>query len=228
MTGDQRTVLVVVAHPDDEILGCGGTLCKLIAEGARVYIVYLSEGVNSRAASSALSRIDRLASRDAVVERLRVSGVYQFDLPDNSFDSVPFLGIVQLLEEVILQTKPSLIFTHFRHDLNIDHRLAFNAVLTAVRPQAGTSVKGIYSFEVPSSTEWAFNANDNFSPNYFVDISNFMEEKKSLLALYRAEMRDYPHPRSFENVESLARVRGATIGLIFAEGFSMIWSRDDL
>ena len=136
-------------------------------------------------------------------------------------DTVPFLSIVQSIEEEIKNFKPSIIFTHFENDLNVDHRLVFKAVLTATRPKSKTFVNKIYCFEIPSSTDFNFSRNKNklFNPNYFVNIESFIKKKIDCLKIYKSEMRSWPHPRSLKGVKNLTQYRGSLVGLKFAEAF---------
>ncbi|MGM0695002.1 MAG: PIG-L deacetylase family protein [Pseudomonadota bacterium] len=217
-----KSVLVIVAHSDDEALGCGGSIAAQTDRGKEVNVVFLTNGVGSRNTDKSAPSIERRleASRKAG-EVLGVKEITQFDFPDNRLDSVPLLDIVQAIEPVISDLRPSVILTHHAHDLNVDHRVCHQAVLTACRPQPGHSVKTILGFEVASSTEWAFSA-PAFVPNYYVDISTQLEKKLQALDAYREEMRPAPHPRSASSIEALARWRGAIVGCTAAEAFSVI------
>ena len=140
-------------------------------------------------------------------------------LPDNRLDSLPLLHVVQPLEAIIREMSPEIIYTHHYGDLNVDHRVAHQAVMTACRPLPGAGVKEIYAFEVLSSTEWATPGCHPFLPNHFVDISEHLATKLQALAVYREEMRDPPHSRSIDNLNYLARLRGHTVGVVAAEAF---------
>ena len=141
--------------------------------------------------------------------------------PDNAMDSIPLLRIVRFIEQEIEKFQPTIIYTHWSGDLNIDHRRTAEATFTASRPLPGRKIKKILSFEIPSSTEWGVTS-AQFKPNYFIDITQVRERKISLLNFYDDEMRLFPHPRSYENVNSLAQIRGATVGVEAAEGFELI------
>ena len=217
-----KRIIVVAAHPDDEALGCGGTIAAEAREGAEVTVVFMTNGVGARHTREQDSQVSRrLAASRAACEILGVSRVEQLDFPDNRLDRVPLLDIVQAIEPIISDTTPSVVLTHYAYDLNVDHRVCHQAVLTACRPQAGHSVKTILSFEVASSTEWAFSSR-GFQPNYFVDISSSLETKLRALDAYSEEMRAAPHPRSPGGIEALARWRGATVGCHEAEAFSVV------
>lgn len=217
----QAPVLIVAAHPDDEVLGCGGTIAKLADTGVPVHVVFLADGVHSRGGESNAQELE--ARRQAAVkacEILGVSSVSFRDFPDNCMDTVPLLDITRTVEHYLHEYQPSAVFTHHGGDVNIDHRRTFEAVTVACRPQMGNTVKSILSFEVPSSTEWQLTGNAlAFVPNWFVDISATLGRKMAALQAYEFEMRDWPHPRSYQGVEHLAKWRGATVGAEAAEAF---------
>jgi len=216
----KRKVLVVAAHPDDEILGCGGTIARLINEGYEAYTLVLGEGITSRSGKKG-GKIEELKKQMEKADKLLgIKKVFSFDLPDNKFDTVPLLDIIKKIETVKSKIKPGIIFTHFRNDLNIDHKKTYEAVLTATRPMENETVKTIYSFEVLSSTEW--NYPTTFSPNVFFDISKTIDKKIEAMKCYKNEIREFPHPRSIETIKSNAKTYGSKIGLKYAEPFEMI------
>ncbi len=220
-------ILIVAAHPDDEVLGAGGTILKHVKNGDHVSILILSDGEASRGATvtQIKKRIDQ-AKKAAKI--LGAKKVILEILPDNQFDSVPLLEIVKIVERVINKIKPSIIYTHFGEDLNIDHRLTFQAVLTACRPQPKFFVKKILAFEVLSSTEWQEKKKKSlFCPTHYSDISSFIGQKLKALEVYADELRPYPHPRSKEGVKILARYRGLEAGYKYAEAFQIIRTLED-
>jgi LmbE family N-acetylglucosaminyl deacetylase len=218
-----KNILVVAAHPDDEALGCGGTIARLAAEGCNVRLLFLADGENARSADNAGSIAERRSMAIAAAEALGAVAPTCLEFPDNRLDSVDLLDLVQPIERHADALRPDVVFTHFPGDLNVDHRLCSQAVLTAFRPVPGQTVRSIFAFEVPSSTEWQFGAADQgFSPNAFFDISDHLEAKRAALRAYSKEMRPYPHARSIEAVEALARWRGATIGVEAAEAFMVL------
>jgi N-acetylglucosamine malate deacetylase 1 len=220
-----QKVLVVAAHPDDEVLGCGGTIAKLTAQGTQVYVGFIADGVSSRSENLILDDKEHLVRRDAAkkaCQHLGVELVEFYDMPDNQLDTVSQLEVTQLIEGMIDTYKPDTIFTHHIGDVNIDHQCVHKAVMTACRPQQGSTVKLILSFEVPSSTEWLFPGSaPSFAPNWFIDISETIDKKLEALMAYEAELREWPHPRSLKGVNHLACWRGATIGVNFAEAFML-------
>ena len=217
-----RNVVIVAAHSDDEALGCGGTIARHAMEGDTVHAVFMADGVSSRPGSTGEELRDRVAAARRAHEILGIQRVEYLGLPDNRMDSEPLLDIVKNLERVLQSMDPEIIYTHHHGDLNVDHRITHQAVMTVCRPTPGASVRAIYGFEVLSSTEWATPQQDPFLPNAFVDISAFLETKLQALRAYRSEMRDHPHSRSLEHVECLARHRGYSAGVGAAEAFMVI------
>lgn len=220
-----KKILVIAAHPDDEVLGCGGTMARLAKEGNQVYTAILGEGITSRDESrDRASRHTELANlKKHIQEANQVLGVkesFSFDLPDNRFDSVPLLDVVKIVEQVNAKIEPDIIFTHYQNDLNVDHGITYRAVLTATRPMKTESVKEIYAFEVLSSTEWNFPL--SFSPDCFFDITHTIDLKESAMAEYKSELRTYPHPRSLMGIRLQAEAWGMKTGLGFAEAFKTI------
>lgn len=146
-------------------------------------------------------------------------------MSDNSFDNYNLLKIVKIIESYLKKIKPIIVFTHNKHDLNIDHRITFESTLTACRPLNESSVKRLLCFEIVSSTEWAFGSFSNsFKPNFFIDIEKNIKNKIKSLKFYKSELRKYPHPRSLKNIENLSMIRGASVGLKNAEAFECIYN----
>ncbi len=215
-------ILVIAAHPDDEILGCGGTMAKHSDNGDDVFVLFLADGESSRMPSSENGKIieKRYDSARRACEKLGAYEPFFLGMPDNMLDTIPLLDIVKRVEKKITEVQANIIYTHHGGDLNIDHRICHQAVITAARPQPGTTVQAIYSFEVNSSTEWATKSiGEPFSPNYFIDITKYLAKKKRALEEYHYELKDYPHPRSLEGVIALTRVRGIAVGFEYAESF---------
>lgn len=213
-----KTVVIVAAHPDDEVLGCAGTMALHSAAGDKVHVIFMADGENARAAQT-----PQLASRKqaahAAAKVLGVQSVRFLDFADNAMDSVPLLTINQALEKALQPLQPELIYTHFGGDLNIDHRLTYQAVLTACRPQPGQSVRGIYCFEVPSSTEWTAQQQAPFRPQLFIDISSVQQQVNDALHCYAAELRPWPHSRSLQAISLRQQWRGSNVGLTAVEAF---------
>lgn len=217
-----KSILVVVAHPDDEVLGCGGTIAKHVAKGDQVQIVFMADGVGSRGPGGSEEYQPRNQARDEALATLGVSRHHTLDFPDNRMDSLPLLDVVQALELIIEQVQPTRVYTHHHGDLNVDHRVTHQTVMTACRPVPGNSVREILTFEVMSSTEWATPGFATFVPNTFVDISDHVQTKLEALAAYDMEMRPTPHSRSISHLESLAKHRGNCVGVEAAEAFELV------
>jgi LmbE family N-acetylglucosaminyl deacetylase len=220
--------MVIAAHADDEALGCGGTLARHCAEGCAVDFLFLADGVSARQqAYDPAACADARASRKemAAAAAVAVGGLPPrfLDLPDNRLDRLDFLDVVKSVEAVIEDVRPSVVYTNHANDLNIDHRITHQAVLTACRPVAGCSVRAIYAFETLSSTEWApTGSGQPFQPSRFVDISDYLDAKRAAVSAYSKEMHAFPHPRSLETIEALWKVRGAQAGMHAAEAFVVV------
>lgn len=235
------SILTIAAHPDDEVLGCGGTIAKLTAAGHSVSVLIFTDGVSARVYGKYLNGAEQLRLECEISERriaarsaatiLGVRNVTLLGLLDQQLDAVRLIELTQDVEKKIKDLKPERVYTHSKHDLNLDHQLVAKAVLTATRPGV-TSVREVYAFEVPSSTEWAFN--NGFKPNIFEDIScyckgwydsseipTYLDMKLKALHCYESELRPFPHPRSEEVVRALAAWRGATAGVSAAEAFEV-------
>lgn len=218
-------VLIVAAHPDDEILGVGATAAKRAAQGDRVRALILGEGQTSRWES-------RDNAPESAVESLHMDTwkaakcigyetVYFGDFPDNRFDHVDLLDLVKYVETIIKEFSPEVVYTHHGGDLNIDHQRTCQAVLTAARP-VGNIVKEIYAFETLSSTEWEFSYQNHFRPNVFEPVGNFMQAKLEAMKCYGSELREFPHPRSLEGMRISAHRYGSVVGREFAEAFMLL------
>ena len=225
--GAQR-VLVVAAHPDDEVLGCGGTIACHAEAGDQVQVLIVAEGATSRQqqrdrlqATQELSLLAQAARKAGAI--LGASGVELLDLPDNRLDSLDRLDLIKRIEECIERHQPQVVYVHHVGDVNVDHRRLHEAVVTACRPTPGHSVQRLLSFEVASSSEWQPPGSaPAFQPNWFVDISAHWPRKREALAAYASEMRPWPHARSMEALEHLARWRGAQVGVEAAEAFCLL------
>lgn len=223
------SVLVVAAHPDDEILGCGGTMTRLVREGHEVRIAILAEGMSSRYAHREDAEPQHLqhlhARAQQAADTVGAKELVLCKLPDNRLDTVPLLDVVKTVEDLIARFRPGTIYTHHPGDLNVDHGVVHRAVLTATRPVSGQCVRQIYAFEVPSSTEWAFQRIEPlFRPNVFVDIADTLETKIAAMDCYDTETRNFPHPRSAEALRAIATRWGSVAGLRAAEAFELIRS----
>lgn len=224
MIHNEKTILVVSAHPDDETIGCGGTIAKHISQGDRVYGLSFTNGISSRdniKDYDTLSR-DRERASDMAANILGFTWVRKGQYPDNMLDTIPLLDLAKYIEETKVNILPDIIYTHSSADLNIDHRRVHEATLIAFRAQPNETWQEIRAYEVASSTEWGIKA---FNPNLFVNIDSFISKKVKALECYLMEMRDTPHPRSISSIENLNKVRGSQAGFNYSEAFEVIKSR---
>ncbi len=223
-----QSILVVAAHPDDEVLGCGGTIARHADAGDLVRVLIVAEGATSRQGqrdraqvADELTRLAQAAQTASTI--LGAVGVELMDLPDNRLDSLDRLDLIKQIEERIARDQPQVVYVHHAGDVNVDHRRLHEAVVTACRPIPGQPVRRLLSFEAASSTEWQPPGSaPAFHPNWFVDISSQWERKCLALEAYASEMRPWPHARSIESLEHLARWRGAQVGVEAAEAFCLL------
>jgi LmbE family N-acetylglucosaminyl deacetylase len=221
-------VLVIAAHPDDEVLGCGGTIARHADAGDQVKVLIVAEGATSRQeqrdrlqAGGELSALAQAAQTAGSI--LGAAGVELLDLPDNRLDSLDRLDLIKHIEQHIHRHQPQVVYVHHAGDVNVDHRRLHEAVVTACRPTPGHPVRRLISFEVASSSEWQPPGSaPAFQPNWFVDISDQWQRKRQALLAYSSEMRPWPHARSLEALEHLARWRGAQVGVEAAEAFCLL------
>lgn len=230
MDFNNKRILLVVAHPDDELLGVGATMNKFINEQNCVArVIILGEGITSRADQRDPKKWEKeLEIHKNNIEQARKSIGYNsvgvYDFPDNRFDTVALLDIIKVIEKEKEEFQPNLIFTHHGGDVNIDHQRTFEAVITACRPMENEKVQGIISFETPSGTEWRASSDPkHFIPNLFVKVSlQNIEAKINGMESYEFEKRKYPHPRSPKALKILAQRYGIQVGTDFAEAFDII------
>ncbi|MBL75324.1 MAG: GlcNAc-PI de-N-acetylase [Chloroflexi bacterium] len=235
-------ILVVAAHPDDEVLGMGGTIKKLTKNKNRVKIVIMATGIAARRSTNYqnstrynITENDQKTIKKQIMtvkshakkaaKLLGVTDIEFLDFPDNEMDTISNLELTKSVEHIIQKFKPEIVYTHTPFDVNVDHVCCYNAVLTATRPKKKTIVKKLLSFEVPSSTEWNFTS--VFTPNIFVDISKELSSKIKALECYKTELQEFPHPRSSKALESIGNRWGTVSGYLVAEAFSLIRSLED-
>lgn len=214
-------VLIVAAHPDDEVLGVGGTLAKHVQAGDQVHILLMADGETSRDGGHQIEARKQAAQDCAKV--LGAKTTQCLNLPDNQMDTIPLLDIVKKIEHAIDQIKPNIVYTHHPNDLNIDHDITSRAVVTACRPVWPFTISKILAFETLSCTEWSDAYSGNaFTPDYFVDVTGSWSVKCAALECYKSELRAFPHPRSYEALEALATYRGVQVGCKKAEAFKTL------
>jgi LmbE family N-acetylglucosaminyl deacetylase len=222
--------LVIAAHPDDEILGCGGTMARLTQEGYEITIAILGEGITSRFAQREEAEPELLRQLHVkAAEAGRIVGVHDvrlYKLPDNRFDTLPLLDVIKIIESLVAEVQPEIVFTQHGGDLNIDHVVTFRATLTATRPLPDSPVRQLYAYEVASSTEWSFQTfSPAFRPNAFFDITGTVDKKISAMRVYDSEVRGFPHPRSTEALAQQVGHWGSVVGVHAAEAFQLVRAR---
>ena len=222
--------MVVAAHPDDELLGLGATMHKLIKEqGVKVHVIILGEGITSRSDTRDTEKWKEVlkehrANINAAGSHIGYKSIHTYNFSDNRFDSHALLDIVKVVEKEKEEFKPEIIFTHNAGDLNIDHQLTFQAVMTATRPMEDEEVTTIICFETSSATDWQYsNHPEQFHPNLYIEIrEEDLKAKQDAMSEYKFENRPYPHPRSLKALRTLAEYRGYTSGNHMAEAFEIV------
>lgn len=224
MSPEINRVLIIAAHPDDEVLGCGGLLSRLKLSGSAVMVVVLGEGSSCRYVQPYAEKLqeDIEARRNGFLAAMNLFSITNFqlhDLPCGRFDTVPIIEINKMIERMILEFKPSIVFTHYEYDVNNDHRIVNRAVKMATRPATDGSVQSVLEFEVLSSSECAFDGKP-FIPNFFYKLTRKdVDLKSQALECYESEVSDFPFPRSSRGIEVQAMYRGMQCGSVFAEAF---------
>lgn len=217
-------ILVIAAHPDDEVLGCGATIAKHVKQGDIVEILILGDGITARYEENELNNPEvvekvRKINEDAI-NASRVMGVARLEIkgyPCTRFDKFPLRDFAGIIERKIREFKPDRIYTHGPNDVNIDHGIVYKAVQTATRPAGPDCVKEVFLMEILSGTEWNFL--ETFRPDYYINVGDTIQLKVDALNKYQNERREFPHPRSEEGMVILAKKRGSEVGLGYAEAF---------
>jgi LmbE family N-acetylglucosaminyl deacetylase len=214
------TVLVLAAHPDDELLGAGGTLARHVRDGDTVHAVVLTEGASSRYREGLAEDLAKSAQRAAQV--LGLASLELWSLPDQRLDALPLIEVVQQVETAVDALRPDLVYTHFPGDVNTDHGVVARAAWTACRPYVLPGLRRFAVFETPSSTEWAWSADSPFTPSLYVDVTRTLDTKLEAMSCYETELRDPPHPRSLRALRERAGYWGSRVGLPAVEPFQVL------
>ena len=219
--GFPQSILVIAAHPDDEVLGVGGTIARYAQLGANIHVALMSEGITARYGKEMISQHKQSALNAS--RKLGVKKIFFEGLPDERLDQIPFIEVIKPIEKRVAEIEPEIVFTHHRGDSNTDHQIVFKATISATRTLSKSSIKKVLCYEVPSSTEQAPPFPEYaFIPNVFVDISDTLHMKLAAMRAYRSEVKDYPHPRSIDALTFHAKYRGVKIGSKAAEAFELV------
>lgn len=222
-----KKVLVIAAHPDDEVLGMGGTIAKLSENGAEIALLIVTDGSSSQYRDRLdLDRIveEKKKETRGCCDVLGIKHLYYGGLPDMKLDSIPHIAVNEVIERVVREFEPDTVYTHFWGDVNKDHRCVYESTVVACRPVMGQCVKKLFAYSVPSSTEWNIQKSDTvFVSNWYEDISGrFAETKYKAFGCYGTELREYPHPRSVEYLKTSDALNGNQVGLMAAEKFILL------
>lgn len=216
----------MAAHPDDEVLGVGGTIPAILEGGGRVTILIVTDGSSAQYPGDEARLREKQEQAHEAARRLGCDGVVQWDFPDMGLDTIPHIELNRALDRFVADGGFDTIFVHHRGDINLDHQRIHESTLVATRPTPGSPVRQILAYEVNSSTEWgARGLGAAFRPTVYVDIAGTIETKLRALEAYDGELREHPHPRSLEAVRDRARVRGHEVGVTHAEAFELLLMR---
>jgi LmbE family N-acetylglucosaminyl deacetylase len=220
---NNERILLLAAHPDDEVLGVGGTAKLLSEKGASVLPVFFCENASIRYGNKLEAQLEKYSHKCAKTLGLASPEFLRF--PDQKLDTFPMVELAQAVEKLIKNIQPHCIFTHHSGDINKDHQMVFEATMIATRPKPDQIVKHVLSYETISSTEWGHpSTHPVFMPNIFVNIENFIDAKISAFAHYKSEVCEYPHPRSLESLRIRSQDWGSRVGVKYAEPFQLLRS----
>jgi LmbE family N-acetylglucosaminyl deacetylase len=214
-------ILILAPHPDDEVLGCGGTILKHTSRGDDAHLC-----IATRAYPPLWPEDELKTRKEEVLTVSKILGIgktHFLDFPTAKLDTIPQKELVDTINHIINDVKPEVVYIPHKGDVNKDHRLIFEAASVAVRPKPGSEIKKVLAYETLSETEWSAPFPENaFCPQLFVDISETLEVKLKAMQGYRSELKEFPHPRSLEAISALARIRGTSIGVEAAEAFMIV------
>ncbi len=222
MISSPGKVLIIAAHPDDEVLGCGGTIARLAEEGKEIFCVFLGKGKASRfedeEENSAVIKQERKILLQESARAGKILGIkdsFFLDFPDQKYETVSLQDVVDALREIFRKVNPSMVFTHHVQDINLDHHITWEAVERLCREIEQKDLE-LYSFIIPAASEWH---GVSFAPNAIVDITSTFSKKEAALRAYESELPEFPHPRSLKAVQGLAQYWGSQGGVAYGESF---------
>lgn len=214
-------VLVLAAHPDDEVLGMGATIALHTSRGDDVRVVVVTDGSSTQYPGDAATRARKEQEALRAAAELGVEDYVHLDLPDMRLDTVAHVELNGVVEEHVRGHEPEIVYA-VQPDVNLDHRMLFDAVAVATRPTPGHPVRRLLTYAPTSSTEWTPAAVNWFVPNWYVDVTETLERKVAAFAHYETERRDYPHPRSEQAIRAAASFHGSSCGCEYAEPFVLV------
>ena len=220
-------ILVVAVHPDDETLGCGGTLLKHKADGDEIYWLIVTTIKNGYKNWDLGFSKEVIKKREYEIKRVaelyNFDGVYKLEFPTMRIDEISMSNLIKKISDIFLEVKPNVIYLPFKDDVHSDHRKVFEATFSCTKSFRYPFIKKVYMMETLSETEFAPSLKENsFVPNIFVDITQFLEKKIQIMKVFKSEIKEHPFPRSVENIKALAIFRGATAGVKYAESFMLL------
>lgn len=215
-------ILFIAPHPDDETLGCGGTILKHKAAGEEIYWLIVTN-ISVEEGFKAAKVKERQEEIKKVAKEYGFERVFKLDLPAIKLDVIPKSHIVKTVSNIINEVEPNIVYIPYRNDVHSDHKITFDAVISSTKTFRCPSINKILMYEVISETEFTPALPNNiFNPNCFSDISEYLSKKISIMQIYKGEMGKHPFPRSVENLRALATFRGATAGVKYAEAFNVL------
>lgn len=226
-----KKILIIAAHPDDDVLGCGGVISKFSSKGYEFRVIFVAEGSSCRFQKIGADEIEAVIQKRNqfginALNKLSIDNYHFYNLPCGRLDTVPIIEINKIIEDEINRFRPDTVLTHSENDTNNDHVIIFKSTIMATRPSAQFVVRNVISYEILSSSEWKFSK--SFEPNIFIEISEKDVENKYMALLeYKSEVKKYPFPRSIDGIKVLAQYRGMQSGVNYAEAFKIIRKFDD-
>ncbi len=217
-----KNIIIISAHPDDEVLGAGGTILKHKKKGDNIYwlittSIFEEQGFSKERVMSRQKEIEEVA------QKLGVKKVFKLDFPTMSLSTESMIDMVPKVSKVFTEVEPEIVYCLNRSDAHSDHRVTFDAIMACTKSFRYPFIKKVLMYECISETEFAPQLHEKvFIPNYFVDVSEFFDEKLEIMKIYESEIGKHPFPRSLRNMEALATYRGASVGVEYAEAFQLV------
>lgn len=217
-----RNILVIAPHPDDETLGCGGTILKHKAQGGSIFWMVVTNILMKEGYTAEV--IDRRQQEiDAVAKEYGFTKTFKLDFPTIKLDTLPLWDLIEKINRVIIEVQPNIIYLPNESDVHSDHRITFDASIGAMKTFRTPTVKKVVMYETVSETEFTPALRDRiFAPNSFSDVSDYLDKKIAIMEIYKDQLGRHPFPRNIDNIKALATFRGATAGVKYAEAFTIL------